>query len=192
MELFFNDDFLPFHEKITNFLEDPEASGVVLVHGKQGTGKTSYLKHLIFNTDHKFILVPRNLFASLDSTALFFYLKEFSEFILVLEDCDALLTGAAKYNPLAGFLRNAEGLMSNDFVYKILCTASVSGHQINFNYLRKARQIFRYEMTELSVEKANRIRQMYDINEEVKRPMVLEDVIRPLSGFVQKKLGFKS
>ncbi len=191
LELFYNDDFLPFHEKLSAFLDSRETSGLVLIHGKQGTGKTSYLKHLIFNTEHKFILVPRNLFAVLDSTNLFFYLKEFSEFVLVLEDCDVLLTGAGKYNPLVGFLRNVEGLMSNDFQYKVLCTASLAEHQINFNYLRKARAVHRYEMAELSVDKANRIRQMFGIDQEVKRPMVLEDVINPISEVKEKKLGFK-
>ena len=191
LNLFYNDDFLPFHEKLSAFLEDDKQSGLALIHGKQGTGKTAYLKHLIFNSEHKFILVPRNLFTALDNPNLFFYLKEFKEFVLVLEDCDVLLTGSGKYNSLMGFLRNAEGLMSNDFVYKIICTASVSGHQINFNYLRKARNVYRYEMTGLSVEKANRLREIYQVQQEIKRPVVLEDVINPLSEFREKKLGFK-
>ena len=192
LSLFYNDDFLPFHETITQFLDRKDESGVVLIHGKHGTGKTSYLKHLIFNTEHKFILVPRNLFSVLDSTKLFFFLKEFNDFVLVIEDCDILLTGAAKYNPLVGFLRNAEGLMSNGFTYKLICSASISGHQVNFSYLRKAQEIYRYEMTELTVEKANQLRKMYNIKEQVKRPMVLEDVLKPVQGFEEKKLGFKS
>ncbi len=192
LSLYFNDDFPAFHNKIISFLDDKQSSGLVLIHGKHGTGKTTYLKHLIFNTDHKFILVQRNLFTALDSISLFFYLKEFSDFVLVLEDCDSLLTGMGKYNQLAGFLRNSQGLMSNDFVYKMICTASVQAHQLNNNYLRKAQKIYRYEMTELPVEKARRIRQLHGINKEVTRPMVLEEVVNPLDVFTEKKLGFKS
>lgn len=43
----YNDDFLPVHETILTRLQTENDKGLVLLHGKPGTGKTYYLRYLI-------------------------------------------------------------------------------------------------------------------------------------------------
>ncbi len=193
LEEFFNDDIVEFHNRLVSFLKDSKARGIALIHGKHGSGKTAYLKYLIANTDIKFILVPRSLHASFDSVKLYTYLRDFKDAVLVLEDCDQLLSGMAKYNPLLGFLRNAEGLLADNYAYKIICTTSLAEYQINPEYIRKAANILHYNMRDLAAEKANRLRKKLGISGKLHHPAVLEDVINPAAGaFRSKKLGFNS
>ena len=60
----YNDDFLPVHQTILSRLRTKNDKGLVLLHGKPGTGKTSYIRYLITNTNKSVIFLPPNMAAS--------------------------------------------------------------------------------------------------------------------------------
>ena len=61
----YNDDFLPVHQMILERLAKENDKGLVLLHGKPGTGKTSYIRYLVTMTKKSVIFLPPNMAASI-------------------------------------------------------------------------------------------------------------------------------
>ena len=53
----YNDSFAKEDEKINAFINEEESSGLIILHGEKGTGKSTYIKHLI--DDHQWIIFHR-------------------------------------------------------------------------------------------------------------------------------------
>ena len=61
VERFYNDDFLPIHQTIASSIESEDTSGLILLHGSPGTGKTSYIKSLLgAHLESSFIFIPND------------------------------------------------------------------------------------------------------------------------------------
>ncbi len=193
LELFFNSDFLDFNNSVLEFLQDHNKSGIVLIYGKSGTGKTTYLKYLLNTAGNKFIIVPKKMFSALESPNFYFFISELQDYVIILEDCEQLLTGISKSTPIKDFLKNAEGLFASDFNYKIICTLTAQEQQINFNALSRAQNILKYQMRELEIEKANNLRKKFQLKGKITKPSVLADVLQPNPEILKnRKLGFNS
>jgi tRNA A37 threonylcarbamoyladenosine biosynthesis protein TsaE len=54
----YNDDFKETHQTILKRLSKKNDKGLVLLHGKPGTGKTSYIRYLIANLNKDVIFLP--------------------------------------------------------------------------------------------------------------------------------------
>ena len=57
----YNDDFKEIHQTIVKRLSKKNDKGLVLLHGKPGTGKTSYIRHLISSLKKDVIFLPPNM-----------------------------------------------------------------------------------------------------------------------------------
>lgn len=57
----YNDDFKDIHETIFRRLSKKNDKGLVLLHGKPGTGKTSYIRYLISSLKKSVIFLPPNM-----------------------------------------------------------------------------------------------------------------------------------
>ena len=55
IETHYNDDFQNINRLINSSLTATGRNGLILLHGKYGSGKTYYLRHLISNIERKFI-----------------------------------------------------------------------------------------------------------------------------------------
>ncbi len=60
----YNADLFELSNKMVSFINNNEANGMVLLHGLPGSGKTTYLRHLISVCKARFIYLPNNLFKS--------------------------------------------------------------------------------------------------------------------------------
>ncbi len=190
-ELFYNNDFKNFHQQVTEFLNTSKSKGIILLYGKPGTGKTTYLKHLFSTSKNKFIIVPRKMFGALESPNFYFFISEIPDSVIVLEDCDQILTSHNKTSAITEFLKNAEGLFANDYNYKIICTLSAMENQLNLSLISKAPIIIKYQMKELSAEKANKLREKLKLSGKTNKPLVLAEVLKPkLESIKKRKLGF--
>src|ERR1043165_3613060 len=61
LEKNYNDDLIPVADLILQRLNTKEDKGIVILHGKAGTGKTTFIRHLIGVTTKRKIFIPQNM-----------------------------------------------------------------------------------------------------------------------------------
>lgn len=169
----YNDDLEPVMTKIENFIEDPNDSGLVILHGIPGTGKTYLIRYLINEYPKKdFIFVDINDFYSLCSSKQ--NLGKFKDSILVIEDCEPLIKDREKSQfsqNISDLLNITDGLLGDTLNIKIICTFNVAISEIDQALLRKGRIKIKYEFKELTEDKAKalceKLNVKYDPNNRI-------------------------
>jgi hypothetical protein len=194
----YNDDFVEVDETIRSFLNKDKQNGLVLLHGKYGTGKTSYIRNLMSTVNKRFIFLPVNMMESISSPNFLPFISKYSNSILILEDCETIVkqreSGNAD-NALVNLLNLGDGLLSDALSIKLVCTFNADIKQIDQAILRKGRLIARYEFKELSIEKVNKLYEKKGVNEKVDQPKTLAEIYNHnIKGFDNqhsgKKIGF--
>lgn len=172
VEVNYNDDFLEEHTKIDKFMSEDDKSGLVILHGGKGTGKTTYIKSLISNhPDKKFIFVPSNQISMLGDPSFGDYLMTLTNCVIILEDCeDAIRSRKVSNNAgaVSLLLNMSDGLMSDDLGIKFICTFNEDIKNIDDALTRKGRLVSKYEFKELSIKKTNDLlSKLYSDKEEL-------------------------
>lgn len=176
----YNDDFMKEHKKITSFIEENDKSGLVILHGEKGTGKSTYIKYLVHTyPEKKFVYVPANLVTLLGDPSFGSFLTTLDNHIIVLEDCENVIqdrktSGTASSVSL--LLNLTDGILSDDLGMKFICTFNDNMKNIDTALLRKGRLVSKYEFKPLSVEKATALLNEMDIEADIKKPMALSDI----------------
>lgn len=174
-----------FHERLVQLdtviqegLRQEAGKSLVLLHGDPGTGKTTYVRHLISSVDKPFIYLPPNMTGHLADPSLVSLLSEHQDSVLVVEDADnALLTRNGQNNSAVSNLLNlTDGLLADCFNLKVICTINTSLAQIDPALLRKGRLLAQYEFGLLEPEKANRLLAENNDSRRTSEPMSLAEV----------------
>ncbi len=196
----YNDDFAEADARIKQFVAG-EDTGVVLLHGKPGTGKTSYIRHLISTMECKFIYLPADMVAGLTRPLFLPFLLEHPNSVCIIEDCEELL---AQRNPnpgqnitnnaLLNLLNMSDGLIGDAVNIKFICTFNAPTRFIDEALLRKGRMVVKYEFKELVAAKANALAAKYKLSvPALDRPITLSELYH-YDGQIQqarKGIGFK-
>lgn len=181
----YNDDFQKADELIRNFIQDKERSGLVILHGEKGTGKTTYIRNIINKfPESKFVFVPSNMIRLLGEPAFGNFLMSLKNDIIILEDCEdvirtrkSIMTSSSAVSLL---LNMGDGLLSDDLGIKFICTFNENIQNIDDALLRKGRLACKYEFTELCTEKSNALlAEIYADRDPVpttNKPMSLADI----------------
>ena len=150
----YNDD-LPW-EKILNFCEG-DRSGIAILHGIAGSGKTSLIRHLITTSSCKFFWLDQSMLGNINNTDFINFLIDHKNAIFIMEDCEYLLHSREQGgNGLISSLLNlSDGILGDSLNIKFLCTFNSDLRQIDKALLRKGRLKIKYEFRELSVDKTN-------------------------------------
>lgn len=176
----YNDDFKEIDSTISNFLDTKKKNGLILLHGKYGTGKTTYIRHLISSINKRFIFLPLNLMEAISEPGFLPFISNYKESVLILEDAEDLLTSRnampMRNNALVNLLNIGDGLLSDALSIKIICTFNADLKQIDKAILRKGRLVTRYEFKELQVDKVNELREKLGITEKAEKTMTLADI----------------
>ncbi len=195
----YNDDFVEVDETIRNFLNKDKLNGLVLLHGKYGTGKTSYIRNLMSTVNKRFIFLPVNMMESISSPNFLPFISKYNNSILILEDCETIVKQRESGNSdsaLVNLLNLGDGLLSDALSIKLICTFNADIKQIDQAILRKGRLIARYEFKELSIEKVNKLYEKIGVSEKVDQPKTLAEVYNHNTKefdnqHAGKKIGFK-
>lgn len=175
----YNDDFIPVNEKIIHFLNTDDLTGLVLLHGKPGTGKTSYLRYLITRTKRKVIYIPLGIFDMLSSPGFLPFLAENTGCVWIIEDCEELVKSRESINGNSGIsslLNLSDGLLSDALNIKLICTFNTEIKNIDKALLRKGRLINRYEFKELSPEKTKTLLNLKGIEYQDQQGLTLAQI----------------
>ncbi len=167
LEKTYNSDFIEVSEIIEKSLNTNKA-GLILLHGKPGTGKTSYIKHLIGTHTKKSFIFIQNEFVNelLDPEFISFLLKH-RDSVLIIEDAEKVLTTREQANEnsvVSTILQLTDGLFSDYLNVKIICTFNTNIEKVDKALLRKGRMIAYYDFQALSLEKTNHLLQTLGVD----------------------------
>ncbi len=174
----YNDDFLPVHETIINRLQKENDKGLVLLHGKPGTGKTFYLRYLISQIRKDVIFLPPNMAASITDPGLVELLLDNKNCVFVVEDAENILIdrNQSGSSAVSALLNLTDGLLSDCLNIQIICSFNTDISRLDKALLRKGRLIAKYEFNELDVAKAQALSDKLGFNNKIDNHMTLTDI----------------
>lgn len=174
----YNDDFIPVNEDVVKFLDQRE-SGLVILHGKRGTGKTNYIRSLCSSHPQNYIIITNEIAKYLVDPIFITFLINQKNSVLILEDCEEVLMdrGINKFgNAISGILNLSDGLMSDALNIKLICTFNTDVNNIDSALFRPGRCFAKYEFKELAKEKVDILNKKYDLNIKDIKPMTLAEI----------------
>lgn len=159
----YNDD-IPY-DKMKEFC-NKNSSGLMLLSGPAGTGKTSLIKKLIYECDTQFILLSADTLMNIDSTDFMsFLISRGSNSVLVLEDCDVILKSrdsGGSTNAVSTLLNLSDGILGDALNLKFICTYNTDDFNIDPALIRKGRLKLRYKVDKLVADKVHKINPKYN------------------------------
>lgn len=198
----YNDDFKPVVTDIIKFLNERK-SGIVVLHGAKGSGKTNFIRHLITNHPKQYFIVTNAIAENLASPEFITFMLEHKDSVLILEDCEKILMkrddmGGYYANAISNILNMSDGLMSDIFNIKFICTFNADIKKIDEALLRKGRCFANYEFQPLCKEKTKALLNKQGIVLPSYSPMVLADIYNFSStdysseSVTKRKIGFSN
>lgn len=193
----YNDDFLPIHNIIYNKLRKKNNKGLVLLHGRPGTGKTSYIRYLIAKVKKEVIFLPPNMASIITNPDILPTLIRKPDTIFVIEDAENIVVDRQRngYSPVSALLNISDGLLSDCLNIQIICTFNTDISRVDNALLRKGRLIAKYEFKELEVSKAQALSNKLGYNTVITQPVTLATIYnQPDKDFSEEKrntIGFK-
>jgi len=175
----YNDDFVEVDKVIKKFLNTQKSNGLILLHGKYGTGKTSYIRNLMGTVNKRFIFLPVNMMDSISSPNFLPFISKYGNSVLVLEDCETIIKQRESGNSdssLVNLLNLGDGLLSDALSIKLICTFNADLKQIDKAILRKGRLVARYEFKELNLEKTKLLHKKIGGLAKIEEPKTLAEI----------------
>ncbi len=194
----YNDDFIPAFNDLKNFVSDRK-SGLAVLRGTKGSGKTTVIRHLITTCPNKYIIVTNAIAENLASPEFISFMLDHKDSIFILEDCEQILIKrGTNYNSFGGAITNilnmSDGLMSDIFNVKFICTFNADIEAIDDALLRKGRCFVNYEFGELCADKTKVLLNERGITLDKYVPMTLADIYNyentSCETHAVKKIGF--
>jgi hypothetical protein len=184
----YNEDLMTVHQTITKRLSQKNDKGLVLLYGKTGTGKTSYIRHLISKVKKNFIFLPPHLTKEISSPQLISVLTEHPNSIFVIEDAENIIIDRDKSenSPVTTLLNITDGLLSDCLNMQIICTFNTNISNVDNALLRKGRLIAKYEFAELETGKAQTLSNKLGFTSKINKPMTLAAIYHQNDGDYQQ------
>lgn len=195
--LYYNDDFKPVDEVIKERLAKENDKGIILLHGLPGTGKTTYLRHLIGSIKKKVLFVSPSVAGNLMNPEFIDLLIDNPNAVVVIEDAENIIMDR-KYSPnssVSNLLNISDGLLSDCLNVQIICTFNSDLNLVDSALMRKGRLIAKYEFGKLHAAKAQQLSNHLGFDTKICKPMTIAEIANPGDMEVAKPsvevLGFR-
>jgi hypothetical protein len=196
----YNDDFPDISNEIIQKLNNTKKTGLVILHGEPGTGKTTYIRYLASKIKRDIIFISPDMVHHITSPEFIPFLLDNSNSILILEDAEPALqkrVGDGRSGAVSNILNMTDGLLSDCLNISIVATFNTTTKDIDEALLRKGRLLKAYKFDKLSIEKAQALMNKIGKNSEVTSPMSLAEIYfygdenkSDDMGWKQRGLGF--
>jgi hypothetical protein len=175
----YNDDFYDVNKKIIKDLSVKNNKGLVLLHGKPGTGKTTYIKHLCEKLDKQIIFVPPMMSLALADPGFVPFLMKYPNSILIIEDAENIVKDRTLHSngdAISNILNITDGILGECLNIQIVATFNTDRTQIDEALTRKGRLLAEYKFDELELKKTNNLLKSLGNKEKVYKPLSLADI----------------
>lgn len=174
----YNDDFTEIDSIISQSIAK-DTAGIILLHGEPGTGKTTYIKNLIYRfKDRDFIFIQNDFVQDLLKPSFVTFLLRNKNSVLIIEDAEKVVVSrdhSSDASVVSTILQLTDGLFSDFLNIKILCTFNTNIDRIDKALLRKGRMIAKYNFEPLSPEKTAALAKKLG-HDNVEGSMTLADI----------------
>lgn len=159
IELNYGKSFANAHNVILNRLNTKFDSGIILLHGIAGSGKTSYIKYLTSLIDDKdIIFIPPSTAEALSEPSIIPFLMEHRNSILIIEDAEKVISDRENGGSSVGvsnILNLTDGILGDCLSIQIIATFNMRKEKIDKALLRPGRLIAEWQFKELSKDDTN-------------------------------------
>lgn len=186
-------EFAPYEEDLTRFLgnevenlreqivgsiKHKEGSGLYLLHGEPGTGKTSFIKTVLSKVGNKAIYITPGYAEHLSSPDLIGVLMDHPGSVLVIEDAETALMKrqADNSNAVSNLLNLTDGFPADFLKLNIICTFNTNLDDIDPALLRGGRLKGIHKFEKLSTSQAKKLANHLEKEIEITQPMTLAEV----------------
>jgi len=197
LELFYEDDFKEADATIVKRLKSKKDKGIVLLHGLPGTGKTTYLRHLVGKIKKRVLFLSPSVAGNITNPDFIELLVNNPETVLIIEDAEQIIM-SRKYNSnsaVSNLLNVSDGLLADFLNVQIICTFNSSLSAIDSALLRKGRLIARYEFGKLGINKAQVLSKHLGFDTLINEPMTIAEIANQHTAAEpvedQKAIGFR-
>jgi len=181
LDLYYEDDFMDTDEMIRKRLNQKNDKGIVLLHGLPGTGKTTYLRHLIGKIKKRVLFLSPNIASSLVDPEFIDLLIDNPNCVVIIEDAENIIMDR-RSNPdssVSNLLNISDGLLADFLNVQLICTFNSSLTLVDSALMRKGRLIAKYEFGKLSVRKAQRLSDRLGYRNLIVKPMTIAEITNP-------------
>ncbi len=181
IDLYYNDDFKPVDAIIKQRLAKESDKGIILLHGLPGTGKTTYLRHLIGSINKRVLFVSPGVAGNLMNPEFMDLLIDNPNAVLIIEDAENIIMDRkfSSHSSVSNLLNISDGLLSDCLNVQIICTFNSDLQLVDDALLRKGRLIAKYEFCKLNADKAQKLSDHLGFSKQISRSMTIAEITNP-------------
>ena len=176
----YNDGFDKISHDIITKLNNKKKTGLVILHGEPGTGKTTYIRYLAGKLKRNIIFISPDMVHHITEPEFIPFLMDNSDAILILEDAEDAVRkrdALGRTGAVSNILNLTDGLLSDCLNISIVATFNTETKNIDDALLRKGRLLKAYKFEKLSVEKSKLLMEKNGFSPDlVTKPMTLADI----------------
>ena len=176
LDLYYGEDFTDFSKKLIRRLTKDD-KGLVLLHGKPGTGKTYYIRYLLqklTQINKKVLYFPPTMVDSITDPSFFNFITDWTmengkRTILLIEDAEPLLASRNNNRNLGitNLLNLTDGILNDILSIQIIATFNTDLGELDDALLRPERLIARKEFTNLSLKQSKLVAEKLKLDPKI-------------------------